>query len=107
MTAINFGEIFLCQFPFTSGEISKKRPVLVLFDLDPDSIICRITSIPHSGPLDVPIANWQSAGLAKPSVARLNRLVTVEKSLLTRRLGEIDPADAAKITAAWNQHMRL
>ena len=27
-----FGEIFICQFPFTSGAFSKPRPVLVLFD---------------------------------------------------------------------------
>ena len=28
-----FGEIFICQFPFTSGAASKIRPALVLFDL--------------------------------------------------------------------------
>ena len=28
-----FGQIFLCQFPFTTGAVSKARPVLVLFDL--------------------------------------------------------------------------
>ena len=28
-----FGEIFICQFPFTSGAASKIRPALVLFAL--------------------------------------------------------------------------
>ena len=38
MTDIKFGEIFLCQFPFTSGKVSKRRPVLVLFDLESDAV---------------------------------------------------------------------
>jgi hypothetical protein len=47
-----FGEVFICQFPFTSGATSKTRPALVLFDLPQDAIICRITSVLHAGPLD-------------------------------------------------------
>jgi hypothetical protein len=102
-----FGEIFLCRFPFTSGVLSKQRPALDLFDLGLDVLICRITSAAASGPLDIPISSWRPAGLAKPSIARLNRLVTSEKSLLTRRLRNLTPADAAAIRAAWNHHMRL
>jgi len=34
-----FGDIFICQFPFTSGAASKIRPALVLFDLEQDAII--------------------------------------------------------------------
>jgi mRNA interferase MazF len=82
-----FGDIFISQFPFTSGTMSKVRPVLVLFDLGQDVIVCRVTSVPHGGPLDVVLSGWQAAGLLKPSVARLDRLVTAEKSVLLRRLG--------------------
>jgi PemK-like, MazF-like toxin of type II toxin-antitoxin system len=67
------GEIFICRFPFTSGAFSKPRPVLVLFDLQQDVLICRITSATRSEALDVPISDWKQAGLAKPSVARLDR----------------------------------
>lgn len=102
-----FGEIFLCQFPFTSGAVSKPRPALVLFDLQQDAVICRITSVLHSGPLDVLLNDWAQAGLAKPSVARLDRLVTAEKILLRRRLGLVSATDEAAIRAAWNQHMKL
>ena len=107
MTDIKFGEIFLCQFPFTSGKLSKRRPVLVLFELPLDAVICRITSVPHSGSLDVAITDWMAAGLAKPSIARLNRLVTAEKTLFSHRLGELSPPDAATIKATWNQYMIL
>jgi mRNA interferase MazF len=102
-----FGEIFICQFPFTSGAFSKPRPVLVLFDLQQDVLICRVTSVPRNGPLDVTLMDWKQAGLAKPSVARLDRLVTAEKTILGRRLGILGAADQLAIRAAWNQHMRL
>lgn len=102
-----FGEVFIVQFPFTSGVLSKPRPALVLFDLDDDAVICRITSVMHSGPLDISLSDWAHAGLAKPSVARLDRLVTAELSLLNRRLGILTLPDQSAIRDAWNQHMKL
>ena len=102
-----FGEIFLCQFPFTSGEVSKPRPALILFSLQRDVLICRITSVLRNDPLDVPIVDWQQAGLIKASVARLDRLVTAEKTVLKRHLGCLSAADQLAIRTAWNQHMRL
>src|SRR5262249_49785375 len=101
------GDVFICQFPFTSGATSKPRPVLVLFDRQQDVIICRITSAARSGTLDITLANWQQAGLAKPSIARLDKLVTAEKSILTRRLGKLNSTDQQAVRSAWNQHMLL
>ncbi len=92
-----FGEIYICRFPFTSGEFSKPRPVLILFDLQRDVLICRITSAAQTGPLDVPLHDWEEAGLAKPSVARLDRLVTAEKSILRQRLGALSAPDQAAV----------
>jgi len=102
-----FGDVFIARFPFTSGTLSKPRPVLVLFDLQADVLICRVTSVPRVGPLDVTLHDWQQAGLALPSVARLDRLVTAEKSVLGRRLGRLSDGDQAAVRTAWNQHMRL
>jgi hypothetical protein len=69
-------------------------------------LICRITSVFYSGRLDVELRDWGLARLEKPSVARLNRLVTAEKSLLTKYLGRLASADATAIKAAWNQNMK-
>ena len=104
---MKFGEIFICRFPFTSGDFSKPRPALVLFDLGADAIICRITSAQSRSSLDIQVTDWSAAGLAKPSVIRLNRLVTAEKSLLRTRLGELSPADKEAIRTAWNAQMTL
>ena len=103
-----FGEVFLCQFPFASGTASKVRPALVLFDLGPDALICRVTSVLRAGPLDVTLTDWRAAGLLKPSVARLDRLVTAERSVVfLRRLGVLSAADPAAVRTSWNNHLRL
>ena len=101
-----FGDIFIAQFPFTSGAVSKPRPALVLFDLQADVLICRITSATRTGLLDISLRDWQQAGLVLPSVARLDRLVTAERTTLRRHLGRLSDADQAAVRAAWNQHMR-
>ena len=104
MPAVNFsGEVFLCEFPFTSGSTSKIRPSLVLFDLHPDAVICRVTSVVRSGPLDVVLQDWRAAGLLKPSVARLDRLVTAEKTVFLRRFGVLSAADLDAVRIAWNR----
>jgi mRNA interferase MazF len=104
---MKFGEIFICRFPFTSGQVSKPRPALVLFDMGLDVVICRITSVQHSEPLDLSVADWAAAGLAKPSVIRLGRLVTAEKSLLQTRVGELTTADKDEVRGIWNANMTL
>ena len=102
-----FGEVFICQFPFTSGTGSKIRPALVLFDLQQDAVICRVTSVSRNGTLDVTLNDWQAAGLLKPSVARLDRLVTAEKTIFLRRLGILSAADLAAVRTVWNEQMTL
>lgn len=102
-----FGEVYICQFSFTAGAMSKIRPALVLFDLQQDVLICRITSVHRAGPLDIPLSDWQAAGLLRPSVARLDRIVTVERSIFIRRLGTLSTADASAVRKAWNENMRL
>ena len=94
-----FGDIYVCRFPFTSGTFSKPRPVwFPSFAVSPQ--------FPIPAPPDIELRSW-AAGLEKPSVARLNRVVTAEKSLLTKYLGKLAASDAAVVKAAWNEHMAL
>jgi mRNA interferase MazF len=49
----NFGDIVLLKFPFTDGKSFKKRPALIINDIDDgDIIVCRITSQIYETPLD-------------------------------------------------------
>jgi mRNA interferase MazF len=103
-----FGDVLIARFPFNNGTNSKIRPVLVLFELNTHSLICRITSANYSGDNDVSIADWAAAGLLKPSVAHLDRLVTVDSVLLRRKLGRLTDSVQQSKRAVWkNRQMKL
>jgi mRNA interferase MazF len=107
IASVRFPEIYLCDFPFTSGTASKRRPCLVLLDLGADVLIARITSALHAEVYDLPIRDWQQAGLLKPSTVRLARLVTIERSLLLKQLGTLTPFDRDLIVTLWQTKMQL
>src|SRR3989338_1975131 len=106
-STVELGEVYVCVFPFTSGQGAKARPVLVLMDFGPDCLVCRITSVPHRGFLDLQVTNWREAGLEKPSTIRLSRLVTAEKPLLRLRIGRLDREDLDRVRTLWNKKFRL
>jgi mRNA interferase MazF len=104
---VEFGDVYICVLPFTSGQGSKARPVLVLMDLGADCLVCRITSVAHRGFLDLPVSRWQDAGLDKPSTIRLSRLVTLEKGVLKLRIGRLSAEDIHRIRTLWNEKFHL
>ena len=57
--------------------------------------------------IDVQVDQWREAGLDRSSTIRLSRLVTVEKSILTRRIGKLSLADASRVRTLWNEKFHL
>jgi hypothetical protein len=53
------------------------------------------------------VADWSAAGLARPSVIRLSRIVTAEEALLLTRIGELTAADKDAVRKIWNANMML
>jgi mRNA-degrading endonuclease toxin of MazEF toxin-antitoxin module len=47
----------------------------------------------------VAIAHWQQAGLRAPSIARMEKLATVEKSTVVKSLGQLAADDWKKVKA--------
>ena len=98
------GEIVLVEFLFTGVTQSKRRPGLVLLDTgDKDIIVARITSQITRTIFDVEIVEWQQAGLLRPSVVRLHKLNTLEKLLVERRLGILQPSDWKQVRQCLQQ----
>ena len=94
MTNYNPGDVVLLAFPYANAAQRKKRPALVLLDPgNADVLVARVTTQAHRTPYDVELAKWQAAGLLIPSVVRLHKLATLEKTLVERKLGEIHPED--------------
>jgi mRNA interferase MazF len=88
---LSFGDIVIIEFRFKDDSGHKKRPALVLsIDDDQDLILARVTSQPLNNSSDYEIKNWQSAFLLKPSIIKLNKLITINESLLYTKLGRLD-----------------
>ena len=98
-TSYRFGDVVLVPFPFTDQSSSKKRPAVVVSSNEyharrPDVVLMAITS--QVGLRlsfgESRVTEWKKAGLIKPSVVK-PILTTVEKKLILRRLGRLQPAD--------------
>ena len=98
--AYQFGEIVLLQFPFTDFKGFKKRPALVIYDdIGNDIVVCRITSQAKESDLDITIEDWSTSALKLPSIVKLHKIATIQKSLIDRKMGVLSIKDLAAITA--------
>lgn len=102
------GDLYLAPFPYSDLTGAKHRPVCVVsttqFNRGPDVLVAMVTSnrarIQQPGVGDVPLGDWQAAGLLAPSVLRAGRLWTAEQRLLRRQLGALSLADLDAVDAA-------
>jgi len=98
------GDVLLVVFPFAHGGQGKQRPALVIADTgDSDVVLARVTTQPWNTPFDVQIADWRAAGLMAPSVVRLHKLATINKSLVQRSLGKLTSKDKSPVGMALAQ----
>ena len=103
-------DLVILPFPFTDLRSTKQRPCLILAALHPRGleehyVVAMITS--HisglSFPGDTPLAAWREAGLPKPSLVRLAKVVTVERSLIRKKLGTLQEADRYAVRSQFLQ----
>jgi mRNA interferase MazF len=104
MTNYNPGDLVLISFPFAGRTQAKSRPALVILDTgNADVVVARVTTQLYQTPYDVPIKDWQGAGLLAPSVVRLHKLATLEKALITRHLGSLQAEDRRRVSTVMRQ----
>ncbi len=91
MKKLLFGEIVLLKFPYTNDNKFKKRPALILADtVDGDIIVCRITSRLYNTEFDFEVKYWKESGLILPSVVRLHKIASLEKSTVEKIIGVLN-----------------
>ncbi|MEK6928628.1 MAG: type II toxin-antitoxin system PemK/MazF family toxin [Nanoarchaeota archaeon] len=86
------GNIVVVPFPFTDLSSTRKRPALVLSNLESDDIIiCEITSVIRKDRYAVQLENkdLESGKLKINSIIRPNRIVTIHKSKINYKFGRI------------------
>ena len=104
MTNYSFPEIVLVPFPFTDSSATKKRPVLLLNNSEFSNrthliMASMITSSLQSPqwPGDYEIKEWKEAGLLNPSKLRLGKIVTLQSSLILKKLGALSQKEIPEV----------
>ena len=92
------GDVVLVTFPFTDLSGSKKRPAVVLQTetaQSSDLILAFISSVIPKSPGKAELVllpsqrDFITTGLKVPSVIRLDKLATLDRRLVVRKLGEL------------------
>jgi mRNA interferase MazF len=91
------GDLVLVPFPFTNLQSRKQRPALVLspgaFNAGPDLIVCAMTSNLQNSAHSILIEqrDLRDGALAATSRIKVSKLVTLDKSLVRKRIGSVKP----------------
>lgn len=99
-------EVVLVPFPFADSTSNKKRPCLVLSTFRPKSmrehvILAMMTSRiqPPNFPHDIILNDFEEAGLPKPTLVRLSKIVTLDSHLVLKKLGKLTKRDQVALKA--------
>lgn len=102
------GDVILVPFPFTDLTAVKLRPAVILTPepTGPDLVVAYLSSVIPDEPLptthllirsDHP--EFRDTGLKQTSVIRLDKLMTIAKSRVRRRLGRLGPLLLAELSS--------
>jgi mRNA interferase MazF len=86
------GDVVVISFPFYDLSQSKRRPALIIAQLEgDDAMLCQITSKNINDDYSLPIddADFLSGTLNQPSNIRPNRLFTADSHIILYRIGSI------------------
>lgn len=102
----------LVAFPFTDLSTAKMRPALVVSSdvfngQNVDVILAAITSqIPKkAAPSDylLPAADQRQAGLPRPSLVKVGKIVTLDQRLIRKKLGRLSDPTLSLLTLKLHQ----
>lgn len=108
-TFLQRGNVVLVTFPFTDLSGSKKRPAIVLQNETSrslDLILAFISSVVPESPgstevvLTPKMKDFALTGLKVPSVIRLDKLATIERRLVARKLGSVTQTYLKQVDSA-------
>jgi mRNA interferase MazF len=86
------GDIIIIEFPFSNLTQIKRRPVLILkVPKGDDIIVSQITGKSHEHSVEISISkkDFKQGGLKVDSYLRLDKIFTMEKSLIKYKAGSL------------------
>jgi mRNA interferase MazF len=92
------GDIVLVPFPFTNLSGTKLRPALILIENTLDVTVSFITTqLQWLEPTDIVLQPQIKNGIKKPSLVRLSKIATIDKSLIVGTIGGINQTQLAEV----------
>ena len=104
-------DIVVVPFPFVDKPASKRRPALVLSNIDFNtagySMLCMITTKQKPvWPGDTQITNIVACGLRSPCLVRL-KLFTLDNRLILRKIGRLGETGSFQVTKHLHSFLML
>ena len=94
------GDVVVVPFPFSDLTQAKRRPALVITELEGDDVIlCQITSQRVEDKYAIPIDenNFEIGTLKQRSNIRLNRIFTADQHIILHRVGRLRSEKASEV----------
>ena len=95
------GDVVIVPFPFSDLSNSKKRPAIVLADLEGDDIIlAQITSqmIYDKYAIKLDNSHFEDGSLNRESNIRPNKIFTAERSIILYKIGSLKAKKMEQVT---------
>jgi len=102
MTRFEAGDVVRVLFPHVERNVRRSRPALVLTrePIGPEGLLVWVAMITNAArkpwPGDIPVADYEGAGLPVPSVVRTTKIATLEAGAATR-IGRLQDAQVAAV----------
>ena len=103
------GDIIVVLFPFSDLSSERKRPALVLSNIEGDDIvICEITSRIKKDLYSVSLENkdLESGNLRTKSIIRVNRILTIHEDKINYKFGKINNSKIKEVEEKLNKVFR-
>ncbi len=94
------GDIVILDFPFSNLVQIKRRPALVIkVPKGDDIIVSQITGKSYESSVEIPVTkkDFKEGGLKVDSYLRLDKIFTVEKSMVRYKAGSLKPGKFEEI----------
>ena len=99
------GDIVIINFPFSDLVNAKKRPMVILTEIDQDLIGCAITSNPESE--GIILENFESGSLPFKSKIKYWQIHTFLKSLAEKKIAKISKSTHKELINKINELIKV
>ena len=103
-------DVVAVPFPFTDRDAIKRRPALVIsnerFNQQHKQLVLAMITTANGNvwPSDVPLTNWQEAGLKVACHFRL-KLFTLDQNLVLKTIGHLSSQDVKSVQAVLTEYV--